>query len=115
MRKEAVPGRNNYDIACLHNISGDEELAIIISHGFGSSKESPTAVTLMETLDARGIGAFAYDFPGHGESPVGGEMLRIENCLDDLAAVEGMDPARARDVKEGLVRLRELNLLERYG
>jgi len=88
MRREAVSGRNNYDIASLHNISGDEELVIIISHGFGSSKESPTAVTLMETLDARGIGAFAYDFPGHGESPVGGEMLRIENCLDDLAAVE---------------------------
>lgn len=39
----------------------------------------------------------------------------IDASLDDLAAVEGMDAARAKDVKEGLVRLRELNLLERYG
>ncbi len=39
----------------------------------------------------------------------------IDASIDDLAAVEGMDSARARDVKEGLVRLRELNLLERYG
>ena len=39
----------------------------------------------------------------------------IDASADDLASVEGMDISRARDVKEGLVRLRELNLLERYG
>ena len=88
MRKETIPGRNNYNIACLHNITGKEKLAVIISHGFGSSKESPAAIAMAEALSARGIGAFAYDFPGHGESPVDGEMLRIDNCLDDLAAVE---------------------------
>ncbi|MFA5635509.1 MAG: alpha/beta hydrolase [Anaerovoracaceae bacterium] len=88
MIRNTIPGKNNYGISSLHNITGDEKLAVIISHGFGSSKESPTAMTLAETLTSRGIGAFAYDFPGHGESPVGGEMLRIENCLDDLAAVE---------------------------
>jgi diadenylate cyclase len=39
----------------------------------------------------------------------------LDASLDNLASIEGMDVARARDVKEGLVRLRELNLLERYG
>jgi diadenylate cyclase len=39
----------------------------------------------------------------------------IDASVDDLAAVEGIDLAKARDIKEGLVRLRELNLLERYG
>ncbi len=85
---ETIPGRNNYDIACLHNITGGEKVAVIISHGFGSSKESPTATALTEVLTVRGMGAFAYDFPGHGESPVDGGMLRIKNCLDDLATVE---------------------------
>lgn len=88
MRKIVIPGRNNYDIACTHNITGKEKLVVIISHGFGSSKESPTAAAMAEALNSRGIGAIAYDFPGHGESPVEGEMLRIDNCLDDLAAVE---------------------------
>jgi len=29
--------------------------------------------------------------------------------------VEGVGVARANDIREGLARLRELNLLERYG
>lgn len=39
----------------------------------------------------------------------------IDASADDLASVEGIGMAKARDVKEGLIRLRELNLLERYG
>jgi diadenylate cyclase len=39
----------------------------------------------------------------------------IDASADDLAGVDGIGMAKARDVKEGLVRLRELNLLERYG
>jgi diadenylate cyclase len=39
----------------------------------------------------------------------------LDASLDDLASVEGIDLAKARDIKEGLLRLRELNLLERYG
>lgn len=34
---------------------------------------------------------------------------------EELQEVEGVDESRARDIKEGFVRLRELNLLERYG
>lgn len=44
---------------------------------------------------------------------------RLEDILnaskEELAAVEGVGPARAHDIKEGFLRLRELNLLERYG
>ncbi|MCL5734916.1 MAG: DNA integrity scanning diadenylate cyclase DisA [Actinobacteria bacterium] len=39
----------------------------------------------------------------------------IDAPMEDLADVEGMDFAKAKDVKESLSRLRELNLLERYG
>jgi diadenylate cyclase len=35
--------------------------------------------------------------------------------VEELAAVDGVGESRARDVKEGLARLRELDLLERYG
>lgn len=44
---------------------------------------------------------------------------RLEDILnaskEELAAIEGVGPARAHDIKEGFLRLRELNLLERYG
>jgi len=39
----------------------------------------------------------------------------IDASVEDLAALEGMNVTRARDVKEGLTRLQEMNLLERYG
>lgn len=44
---------------------------------------------------------------------------RLEEILkasrEELEAVEGVGPVRAHDIKESFLRLRELNLLERYG
>jgi diadenylate cyclase len=39
----------------------------------------------------------------------------VDAPLADLAAVSGVGSLRARDIKEGLARLREMNMLERYG
>jgi diadenylate cyclase len=39
----------------------------------------------------------------------------LSASAEDLETVEGVGVGRARDIKEGFVRLRELNLLERYG
>ena len=87
-KKEIIHGYNGYDIPCLNHLTGKEKLAVIISHGFGSTKGSPTATTISEALMKQGIGAFSFDFPAHGDSAVDGRMLRIANCTGDLAAVE---------------------------
>ena len=88
MKKELLAGTGGYAIPCAHTLTGKEKMALIVSHGFGSSKESSTALMLMQKLPAQGIGVAAYDFPAHGESPVGGEQLTVDRCLSDLAAVE---------------------------
>jgi diadenylate cyclase len=48
-----------------------------------------------------------------------GRFGRLESILSaskrELDAVEGVGPIRAHDIKEGFLRLREMNLLERYG
>ncbi len=85
---EKILGRNNYEIPCVNNVTGDEKIVVIISHGLGSSKESPTVLALMEKMKIYGIGTFAYDFPGHGESPADGKKFLIKNCISDLADVE---------------------------
>lgn len=97
MNKETIPGRNGYDIPCINHITGCEKLAVIISHGFGSSKESPSAQAILKALPEHGVGTLSFDFPAHGDSPVNGEMLRIGNCLNDLAAVEAYVHALAPD------------------
>lgn len=88
MKKETICGLNGYHIPCVNNLRGDERTAVIISHGFGSSKESPTAQAISAALSEHGIGTYSFDFPAHGDSPVTGDLLRIANCLNDLAAVE---------------------------
>lgn len=39
----------------------------------------------------------------------------LDATVEELAAIDGVGMARANDIREGLVRLREVNLLERYG
>ncbi|KGK92008.1 hypothetical protein DP73_00085 [Desulfosporosinus sp. HMP52] len=88
MQKESIRGLNGYNIPCVNNLSGDEKRIVIISHGLGSSKESPTAKSIAAALSEHGIGTYSFDFPAHGDSTVDGEMFRISNCLNDLSAVE---------------------------
>ncbi len=99
MIRETIPGKNGYHIPCLHNLSGGEKSVCVISHGFGSSKDSPTAGLLAQGLGKYGAGVLAFDFPAHGESPVDGSMLSIRRCMDDLASAE----ARALELAPGAV------------
>ena len=39
---------------------------------------------LHRALPERGIGVWSFDFPAHGDSPMGQEGLRVPFCMDDL-------------------------------
>ncbi|MGI6498391.1 MAG: alpha/beta hydrolase [Oscillospiraceae bacterium] len=88
MTRDMISGANGYGVPCLYEVDGREETVCIVSHGFGSSKESTTAQMLLRALPKRGIGVLAFDFPAHGDSPVDGEMLRIATCMQALEAAE---------------------------
>ncbi len=88
MKKETIKRLKSYDIPCVNNLSGGEKMAVIISHGFGGSKDGSTAQAVAAALPRHGIGTYSFDFPAHGDSPVNGEQFRIFNCLNDLTAVE---------------------------
>ncbi|MGI5978896.1 MAG: alpha/beta hydrolase [Oscillospiraceae bacterium] len=88
MKFETIQGENGYAIPCLHTLTGADKTVCIVSHGFGSSKSGQTQTLLEEAFTAAGIGFFAYDFPGHGDSEVDGSALRVGNCLADLASAE---------------------------
>ncbi|MGI6256572.1 MAG: alpha/beta hydrolase [Anaerovoracaceae bacterium] len=83
-----IPGRKGYSIPVLYNISGKEPAVVLISHGFGSTKESPTVKLMAKLLEKQGMGFLALDFPAHGESPVSGEGFTLDNCLSDLSSAE---------------------------
>ena len=93
MQQEWVVSRHGYRIACRNNWDGQNQVAIVC-HGFGSSKNSPMVQALDQTLPAHGIGVYSFDFPAHGESPVGEEGLRVPFCIDDLNQRAQEDLAR---------------------
>lgn len=100
MKKVMLQSQHGYAIPCHDNWAGQER-ALIVCHGFGSSKASPMVQALHEELPRHGVGVFAFDFPSHGESSVWQEGLRVPFCLDDLAMVEAHLRQRDPAVKIG--------------
>ena len=94
MIKGILEREGNYSVAYTEAVKGTEDKIVIVIHGFGSSKESPTARMMLEGLPEKGIGAVAFDFPAHGISPVDGDEMTVEGCVADLKSVENMVRAK---------------------
>ena len=88
VKKEWISEGRGYGVPCIYDIKGNEDILCVVVHGLGSSKNGFMAEMMLDKLPLSGIGAIAFDLPAHGESKVEGEFLRIDNCLDDFAAVE---------------------------
>lgn len=83
----AITVENGMRIPCEMMFPDDAKTFVIITHGFGSSKESATAQMMLHDLSVAGLGAIAYDLPAHGKGDALGTDLTIENCIASLAAV----------------------------
>lgn len=81
--------KRDYDITCKSYFPDDERVnsVIIGVHGFAGDKDSSMLVRLAEDVCQRGTALICFDFPAHGESPVGEEMLTVENCKRDFCAI----------------------------
>lgn len=88
MKENRIQGTNGYEIPIIENCNKDNKKIVLISHGFGSSRTSPTAAGLQEYMQRYGIGTCSYDFPEHGDSlaPIG--AFRVKNCIRDMQSVE---------------------------
>lgn len=77
-----------YEIKCKEFLpDGDVRHVIIGVHGFAGDKDSSMLKNLARALCERDGALLCFDFPAHGESPEGEEMLTAENCKADLSAV----------------------------
>jgi pimeloyl-ACP methyl ester carboxylesterase len=83
-----VVRRSIQGIPLLERFTGDEELIILICHGLGSSKGSPTAQRIDTAALQNGFGSCRFDFSGHGDHPSVGRPFSVAACLADLATVD---------------------------
>ncbi|MBR5430210.1 MAG: alpha/beta fold hydrolase [Firmicutes bacterium] len=88
MQRMFVPGANGYRVPLLLQVEPAAKTAVLVVHGFGSGKDRATASKMRDDFAARGAGFCALDLPAHGESPVDGHYLTVENALADLATAE---------------------------
>ena len=69
----------------ISNPSGDKSKPVIImAHGFSTSKNSDTYVSLSKNLDSYKISSFRIDFYGHGESEGKFENVTVSEAVDDI-------------------------------
>ena len=67
----------------------DVDQVLIGIHGFGGSKDSSVISAVAEEMFFYRTATVSFDFPAHGESPVGDRDLNLTNCIRCLmAAVE---------------------------
>ena len=81
--------KREYEICCklFFPEEGNIRHIIIGVHGFAGDKNSSMLKKLAEDVCRKGAALLCFDFPAHGESPVGEEMLTVENCKSDLCSV----------------------------
>ena len=77
--------KGNKVCGIISNPSGNKTKPIIIlCHGFSSSKDSRTYLTLQKSLNQKNISIFRIDFYGHGESDGKFEDVTTSLAVDDL-------------------------------
>ncbi len=86
--EEKVYFDNGSGIKLCGMLSGSGKIAVILSHGHMSSKDSKTYVDLSNFLIERDIPVLRFDFYGHGESEGNlGDFSIKEGVQDILSAI----------------------------
>lgn len=69
-------------------------------HGFGGSANDTIQAGIAEEMELFYSATLRFDFPAHGESPMGGDAFSLENCIDSLLAVARFAKERFPQVED---------------
>lgn len=87
MKIEQITAKRGFQVPGLNAINGERKV-VLMAHGFGSEKQGHTPLYMTKGLKQAGFGVYGFDFPAHGDSPLDGNQLTMENCVDSYAAAE---------------------------
>lgn len=63
---------------------GAPRRCILGVHGFGMGKDTEILTALSEEMSIFGAATVCFDFPAHGENPLGSDALTLDNCVETL-------------------------------
>ena len=89
MEKEFLLSQGELKIPCklCEPDYGDIRRLVLGVHGFGGSANDEIQAGIAEEMELFDSATFRFDFPAHGESPMGSEAFTLQNCMDTLKAV----------------------------
>src|SRR3989338_4286980 len=91
--KITFPTRNGPELAGILDVpSHHTAKAVILCHGFSSSKDGEKYQVLSDQFVKKGIAALRFDFFGHGESEGQFSKITLTQAVDDvLSAIDFME------------------------
>ena len=89
MDKEFLLSRGDLEIPCKLSEPEDGQIRRIVLgvHGIGGSAKDQIQSGIAEEMEMFYAASFRFDFPAHGESPLGSEYFTVRNCVESLLAV----------------------------
>lgn len=89
MQTQFALSRGELQIPCKLTQPEDGKILRVVMgvHGFGGCAADDIQVSLSKEMELFDSAVFRFDFPAHGESPVGSEGLTLRNCVDSVLAV----------------------------
>ena len=96
-KEEMIKNKRGYTIPSLSDIDDSDKMILLCVRGFGGGRYSGAVEKLARALKPLGTGVFSFTWPGHGISDVGGEMLKVDNCLKDMEEVVELLIARHQE------------------
>ena len=102
MEKSFLLSHGDLKIPCLLSepYSGDIRRVVLGVHGFGGSTQDAIQAGIAEEMALFRSVTLRFDFPAHGESPMGSEAFSLENCMDTLLAVAEYARKQYPDVED---------------
>lgn len=79
---------------------GDIRRVVLGVHGLGGSSTDLIQSSLAEEMELFHCATLRFDFPAHGENPLGGQDFTLDNCRQTLLSVARWAKARYPMVKD---------------
>lgn len=102
MDKELLLSHGKLKIPCKLSLPdyGNIRRVVLGVHGFGGSTGDEIQTGIAEEMTLFHSASVRFDFPAHGESPIGSEGFTLENCTNSLLAVARYAREQFPDVED---------------
>ena len=102
MENDFILNHNNLTIPCKLTVPKDGVMKRIVLgvHGLGGSAGDAIQAAIAEEMELFYAATLRFDFPAHGNSPMGSSDLTLENCISSLICAANYAKTRFPEIED---------------